>query len=69
MKTIMILAIAGAGVAMLSCNKEYKCYCHEKIWPNKDTVLVSYQKERSEKNARRSCENRSDSGSQCALTQ
>jgi Flp pilus assembly protein TadB len=69
MKTMIILAVAGTGFAMLSCNKSYKCYCHEKTWRNRDTVMVSYQKERSEKNAKRSCENRSDSFQTCSLTQ
>jgi uncharacterized CHY-type Zn-finger protein len=68
MKKLLMLAIASAAIAMGSCNKDYKCYCHQQL-NNKDTVLVNYQKERSIKNAKRSCENMSDSGGKCSLNQ
>ena len=63
-----MLALTGTGFAMASCNKDYKCYCHQQL-NNKDTVLVYYQKERTVKNAERSCENISDSSGECSLNE
>ena len=66
MKLLLLLAIASTGIIMASCNKNYNCYCHEKL-NNKDTVFVKPQKERSQKRAKIACENLSDSSGKCSL--
>ncbi|MES2762394.1 MAG: hypothetical protein V4677_09305 [Bacteroidota bacterium] len=68
MKKTIMLAIASAGLAMASCNKNYNCYCHQQL-NDRDTVFVHSQKERSLNKAKRSCENISDSSSDCSLNQ
>ncbi len=68
MKQLLLLAIASTGFFMGSCNKDYKCYCKQQL-NNRDTVFVYIQKEKSLKKAKTSCQNLSDSGGNCSLTQ
>jgi hypothetical protein len=69
MKTIMIIpALVCLGLAMFSCNKNYNCYCKEKL-NDKDTVFIKPVKERNKAKAKTACENMSDSMGECSLNQ